>query len=82
MSDEPPVIPWPPPPTDLASAKAYLTFVADYAARGLIEPRAAQAATGAVEGFCRVERYAEKIRELERQMAALQKASVKAARPA
>ena len=77
MSTDAPTISWPAAPTDLVSARALLSFVADHAMRGLITDKAAGAATKAVEAFCRVERYVEQLRALTKEVERLKKAMPK-----
>ena len=64
---------FPAQPATLDDAKAYLTWVADHALRGLIGRDQAFGATKAIEAWLRVENFAREIRELRRQITALGK---------
>ena len=59
-------------PTDLASARTYLAWIADASLRVQIPRDAALAATKAVEAWVRVENYNVQLRSLEKRIKELQ----------
>lgn len=64
---------FPAPPTTLAEARAFLSWVADAALRGIINKDQALGATKACSEWCRVEGYAKQISELQKRLAQLQR---------
>jgi hypothetical protein len=68
---------FPPAPTDLASAKAMMSFAADAGLRGMIPEKQVQACVKACAEFIRFERFTEQIRALTKEIAALKKATAK-----
>ena len=70
---------FPAPPTTLAEARAFLSWVADAALRGLIGKDQALGATKACAEWTRVEGYSRQIAALLKEVAALKKATAKAA---
>jgi hypothetical protein len=70
MTDD---VAFPAPPTTLAEARAFLSWVADAALRSIITKDAALGATKACSEWCRVENYSKAIADLRRQVTHLQK---------
>lgn len=64
---------FPAPPTTLAEARAFLSWVADAALRGIIGKDQALGATKACAEWTRVEGYVKQIADLRRQITQLQK---------
>lgn len=65
---------WPSPPTDLASARAMMSFAADAGLRGLINDKQVTACVKACDSFVRAERFVEQIRVLTKEIDRLKKA--------
>jgi hypothetical protein len=64
---------FPAPPTTLAEARSFLSWVADAALRGIVTKDQALGATKACSEWCRVEGYAKQIADLEKRLAQLQR---------
>jgi hypothetical protein len=64
---------FPTPPTTLAEARSFLSWVADAALRSIITKDAALGATKACAEWTRVEGYAKQISELQKRLAQLQR---------
>lgn len=67
------IITFPQQPTTLDEARSYLAWIADAALQGAVDFKCAGAATKAVEAWIRCENYGKQIRDLQKEIKALQK---------